>query len=71
LKTVKLLVGIIGMIGLISVIQGCAYGAMSTVGKEHVVILRNDALLFGALRQASVCKVTPSGLTGCKQAENP
>lgn len=71
MKTIKLVLGIVGLISLVSVIQGCAYGAMTTVGKEHVVILRNDGFLFGALRQASVCKVTPSGLTGCKTGENP
>lgn len=71
MKNIRAILGLFGLLTLVVVIQGCAYGAMTTVGKEHVVVLRNDGFLFGALRQASVCKVTPGGLTGCKQAENP
>ena len=71
MKTLKAVLSAFALLALVAVIQGCAYGAMTTVGKEHVVVLRNDGFLFGLMRQASVCKVTPSGLTGCHTAENP
>lgn len=71
MKTLKSVLSALALLALVAVIQGCAYGAMTTVGKEHVVVLRNDAFLFGVLRQASVCKVTPSGLTACHVGENP
>jgi hypothetical protein len=58
---------------VVSVISltGCAYGVATSVGKDYVVVLRQDAFLFGALRKAFVCKATTSGLTGCRDNENP
>lgn len=58
------------MAGAVSM-TGCAYGGVAGVGKEHVVVLRNDGFLFGILRKAYVCKATTSGLAGCKDTENP
>ncbi len=50
---------------------GCAYGMATSVGKDYVVVLRQDGFLFGALRKAYVCKATTSGLTGCRNDESP
>ncbi len=50
---------------------GCAYGHSLRVGKSKVLVLKNDGLLFGLLRQAHVCDVTPKGLKNCSVDENP
>jgi hypothetical protein len=60
-----------GLMAGIVTMTGCAYGGVSGVGKDYVVVLRNDGFLFGILRKAYVCKSTTSGLSGCKDAENP
>lgn len=52
-------------------LTSCAYSGVTTVGKDHVVVLRNDAFLFGALRKAYVCRATPGGLENCRHSENP
>lgn len=49
---------------------GCAYGAIEAAG-DKVVVLRQDAFLFGALRKAFVCKIGDGGLTGCAEGESP
>ena len=58
------------MAGVVSM-TGCAYGGAAGVGKDYVVVLRNDGFLFGMLRKAYVCKATTSGLSGCRDGENP
>ena len=50
--------------------QACAYGGAATSG-DKVVVLRNDAFLYGALRKAFVCKVTDGGLSSCAAGEAP
>ncbi|MEM9695616.1 MAG: hypothetical protein AAGA56_23940 [Myxococcota bacterium] len=49
---------------------GCSYGVPAAVG-DKVVIPRQDAFLFGALRSVFVCKVTDSGLANCVEGESP
>jgi len=68
----KLSVGffLFGAIAVV-VLSSCAYGGVTTVGKDHVVVLRNDGFLFGALRKAYVCKATPGGLENCRNSETP
>ncbi|MBM4317501.1 MAG: hypothetical protein FJ116_08475 [Deltaproteobacteria bacterium] len=66
----RLLVLTGAMVSVISM-TGCAYGMATSVGKDYVVVLRQDGFLFGALRKAFVCKATTSGLTGCRDNENP
>jgi len=56
------------MIG--GVLGGCAYGGAAASG-DKVVVLRNDAFLFGALRAAFVCKITDAGLSGCAEGDAP
>lgn len=60
-----------GLLASSVVMTGCAYGGATTVGKDYVVVLRNDGFLFGALRKAYVCKATTSGLSNCRDGENP
>ncbi len=50
---------------------GCAYGNALRVGKSKVLVLKNDGLLFGLMRKAHVCDVTPTGLKNCSTEENP
>ena len=49
---------------------GCAYGGAAASG-DKVVVLRNDGLLFGALRKVYVCKITDAGLSSCQAGEAP
>jgi hypothetical protein len=51
--------------------QACAYAGVGGVGADKVVIARNDAFLFGALRKVFVCKVADSGVTGCQSSDSP
>ncbi len=55
---------------LAGAMSGCAYGGAAAKG-DTVVVLRNDAFLFGALRKVFVCKVSEAGLTGCNAADAP
>ena len=50
---------------------GCAYGHSLRVGKNKVLILKNDNLLFGILRKAHLCEVGAKGLQNCSENENP
>ena len=52
-------------------IVGCSYGGVAGIGDDKVVITRNDAFLFGALRKVFVCKVNSAGLTRCADRESP
>jgi len=62
---------VLGSFLAVIVLTSCAYGGVTTVGKDHVVVLRNDGFLWGALRKAYVCKATPGGLENCRNSENP
>ena len=64
------LFGFLGL-GLVIALSSCAYGGVATIGKEHVVVSRNDGFLFGALRKVYVCKATPAGLKNCEAEESP
>ena len=50
---------------------GCAYGGIAAVDSDTVVVLRNDSFLFGLLRKAVVCDVTPAGLANCVSGAKP
>ncbi len=50
---------------------GCAYGNAVRVGKNRVLVLKNDNLLFGILRKAHVCEVGAKGLKNCTEDQNP
>ncbi len=56
---------------LASSATGCAYGAIATAGNDKVVIVRQDAFLFGILRKVFVCKVTDGGATACAEGTSP
>ena len=49
---------------------GCYYSSVATSG-DAVVIVRNDLLLFGALRKVYVCRLTEEGVTQCKSQQSP
>jgi hypothetical protein len=51
-------------------LPGCSYGMIATTG-DKVVITRNDAFLFGALRKVFVCKITDNGAASCAESESP
>ncbi len=51
--------------------MGCAYGGVSGVGADKVVIARNDGFLFGILRKVFVCKVADSGVSSCAEGDSP
>ena len=59
-----------GLAALSVPVLGCAYSGAAASG-DNVVVLRNDAFLFGMMRQAFVCKATEAGLSNCKSSENP
>ncbi len=61
------------MICLVTPLAACSYGTAVAVGKnrDRVMILRNDHFLFGALRQAYVCKASDAGLVDCQKQESP
>ncbi len=65
------LIVLTGLLASVVSMTGCTYGMATSVGKDYVVVLRNDHFLYGALRKAYVCKATTSGLTGCRDNENP
>jgi hypothetical protein len=66
----KILLALVAVPVLVAA-TGCAYGGLGGVGTDKVVITRNDAFLFGALRQVFVCKVADSGVSSCQSAESP
>jgi len=68
----KKALGTLMAVGVIaSALTGCAYGDMAAVGTDKVVVMRQDAFLFGALRKAFVCKISDGGLTSCATSESP
>lgn len=62
---------LVSVLGGLLIIPGCAYSSVAAVGKQHVVVLKNDGFLFGLLRKAYVCKATANGLEKCQDLENP
>ena len=64
------LFGFLGL-GLVIALSSCSYGHIATIGKEHVVITKNDSFLAGLLRKVYVCKATPAGLKNCEAEESP
>ena len=50
---------------------GCAYGHAVRVGKNRVLVLKNDGFLFGLLRKAHLCEVGSKGLKNCTEDQNP
>ena len=67
----KICASLMAMGLLAGVLGGCAYGGAAAIGTDKVVVLRNDAFLFGALRKAFVCRVSDSGLASCAANEAP
>ena len=49
----------------------CSYAGVAGIGKDHVVIARNDMILFGLLRKVYVCKVSAEGLRSCAEGVAP
>lgn len=71
MKNIIRSLAIVSVLSGLLVIPGCAYSHAVAVGKQHVVVLRNDGFLFGLLRKAYVCKATANGLEKCQDSENP
>ena len=59
------------LFGSAAAVGGCAYGGVAAVDDDTVVIVRNDAFLFGLLRSVHVCQVADTGLTSCQSDEKP
>ncbi len=59
------------MLAISALASACAYGGVAAVNENTVVILRNDAFLFGLLREAYVCKVSDQGLVSCQVGVSP
>jgi len=49
----------------------CAYQPGGVSADGHVVLVKNNGILFGLLNKIFVCQVTPAGLSGCAAAEQP
>jgi hypothetical protein len=59
---------------LMILLSSCAhYTTPTRIGKNSVVVVRNDTMLGGIWPGAKiyVCKVTPKGLTACQTNQNP
>ena len=52
-------------------LTACSYGGVAVTQDGKAIVARNDGLLFGAMRQVSVCEVSAAGLTSCKSADVP
>jgi hypothetical protein len=66
----KKVFGVLFIAASLSQLTACAYSGAAAAG-DKVVVLRNDAFLFGILRKAFVCKVSDAGLTACASSDNP
>ena len=66
-KTIKRLFAVAMLAGIMS---GCGYAGVAAAG-DAAVVVRNDWILFGLLRKVYVCRITPTGLTQCSNAEDP
>ncbi len=69
-KYIKLITTVIFLAAIIT-LQGCAYGSITAINNNQVVIMRQDGFFWGSLRKAFVCKANTSGLTQCASLENP
>jgi len=56
---------------LCAVAAGCSYGGVASVNENTVVIVKNNAFLFGATNEVFVCKVSDSGVTSCASNHSP
>jgi hypothetical protein len=63
-----LLIGTLGGVGVAS--SGCAYGGVAASG-DWAVVTVNNGFLFGIMRKAYVCKISPEGLSNCSASESP
>jgi len=52
-------------------LSACSYGGVAVTQDGKAIIARNDGLLFGVMRQVSVCEVGANGLTSCKNGDAP
>ena len=68
-KALKTLAASVLIVGALA--SGCSYAGVGVTADGKAVIARNDAFLFGILRQVSVCTVTPAGLSECSTGEAP
>lgn len=66
-KTIKRLLAV-ALIGVF--MGGCGYAGVAAAG-DAAIVMRNDWILMGLLRNAYVCRITPQGLTQCASAEDP
>ncbi len=66
-KSIKRLLAVAMIAGFMS---GCGYAGVAAAG-DAAIVARNDWILFGLLRKIYVCRITPTGLTQCSNAEDP
>ena len=67
----KRLVAVFALASIMAPLAGCSYAGVTALGTDKVVVLRNDAFLFGILRKAYVCKASEKGLDACESNEAP
>lgn len=67
----KAVLAVLALGVLSGALGGCAYGGVGVGAGDKVVIARNDAFLFGALRKVFVCKAADNGLQNCQNNESP
>ncbi|MCP4674626.1 MAG: hypothetical protein GY854_03755 [Deltaproteobacteria bacterium] len=65
----KVIKGLFAAALLAATVASCSYGAIALTPSNKLVVMRNDAFLFGALRSVYVCDVTGTGLTNCVKSE--
>jgi hypothetical protein len=70
LKKLAVTALMIGTLGGIGAASGCAYGGVAASG-EWAVVTVNNGFLFGIMRKAYVCKISPEGLSNCAVSESP
>lgn len=70
LKKLAISALLIGSLGGVGMVSGCAYGGVAASGDMAVVTV-NNGFLFGIMRKAYVCKITPEGLTSCNASDSP
>ena len=59
------------LMALCAVAAGCSYGGVAAVNENTVVVLKNNAFLFGIFNEVYVCKVSDGGLTSCATNHSP
>jgi len=65
----KSLLGV--LLGVSIGLAGCSYAVGGVSSDGHVVVAKNDGLLFGLLAKVFVCQVTPEGVKGCVAGQAP